>query len=194
MSKISLKLDEANDLNFQFKIQGTTSEPGASAPQFRFLVSEKGNPNSMGFVFHANAKESNGTVTVTVPPLKEMVRENTAYTGKVEVVIGTRILTPTIMEVEFTRSLSVEVVPVTKNKLDEQLMPEELLESLEAASESVAPTPTPQPKKQITLTKSQLQKLIEQRTALKRQKVAQPSSDPLKNSLKEMMKSALEDD
>jgi hypothetical protein len=193
MSKIFLKLDEANDLNFQFRVQGTSSEPGASAPQFRFLVTEKENPEAVGFIFPVTAKESNGTITVTVPALNEMVKENTAYVGKVEVLVGSRLLTPTILEVEFTRSLSIEVIPMLpESHVDDRVTPEDMIADLEERSSGTVAEVGK--KQQITLTKSQLQKLIQERAAQKR-KAAEPVKvgSPLKNSLKSMMKDALED-
>lgn len=196
MSKIILKLDEANDLNFQFRVQGTSSEPGASAPQFRFLVSEKNDPNAVGFIFPVTAKESDGTITVSVPPLNEMVREGTAYTGKVEVIVGSRILTPTILEVEFTRSLSVELVQILPEaaKVDDRMTPEEIIPDLEDLAKV-----SEDGRKQVTLTKGQLQKLIQERVAQKHKvvlpptKPALPAGNPMKDALKGMMKSALED-
>jgi len=196
MSKITLKLDEANDLNFQFKVQGTSSEPGASAPTFRFVVFEKARQDGMGFIFPVTAKEDNGTITVTIPVLKDTFKEKELYIGRVEVVIGTRLLVPTTLELEFVRSLAVEVTPIfsndAKEEEDDRKTVEELLPEIEAL-ENKSPPPNVKMetleggKRKITMTQKQLQALIQERKKL-------VQKNPLKNSLKDMMKSALSDD
>jgi hypothetical protein len=192
MSKITLKLDEANDLNFQFKVQGTSSEPGATAPQFRFVVFEKDNQKGVGYIFPVTSKEENGTITVSMPVLKDIFQEKTTYIGKVEVIIGTRLLVPTTLELEFVKSLTIEVTPIlpegeAEAKVDDRKTPEELLPELEALEmKEVLPATVENTggKKKITLTKSQLNQMILER---KKQKT-------LKNPLKDLMKSALKDD
>lgn len=198
MSKITLKLDESNDLNFQFRVQGTSSEAGGMAPQFRFVVAERDNPNSVGFVFAGSSREADGTITVTVPALNEMVKEACQYTGKVEVVVGSRILTPTILEVAFTRSLAVEVVPMMKEAFKvpttpkpQQVSPEEIMFELETAP--AAKPVSEAGSKQVTLTKTQLQEMIAARVAQKKMAASNPANSQMKVSLKDMMKSALED-
>jgi hypothetical protein len=193
MSKITLKLDEANDLNFQFKVQGTSSEPGAAAPVFRFVVFEKARQDGMGYIFPVTAKEENGTITVTIPVLKDTFKEKEPYIGKVEVIIGTRLLVPTTLELEFVKSLAIEVTPILSNeakeeeddrKTVEELMPE--IEALERPPE-VKETVMGTGKKKITMTKKQLQTLIQERRK-------QVQNNPMKHSLKDMMKSALSED
>ena len=211
MSKITLKLDESNDLNFQFKVQGTSSEPGATAPVFRFVVFEKARPDGVGYIFPVTSKEENGTITVNIPVLKDTFREGEPYVGKVEVVIGTRLLVPTTMELEFVRSLSVEITPIVsdgaKQEEDDRKTVEELLPEIEALErkdgEEVKVQATEGNKRKITMTKSQLQTLLEKSRNAHRGSTLASVSDPRKNpesslktSLKDMMKSALaeEDD
>jgi len=192
MSKLTLKLDEANDLNFQFKVQGTSSEPNASSIQFRFVVLEQDNPSAIGYIFPVTAKEEDGTITVAIPATKDVFKENTSYLGKVEVIIGTRLLVPTTMELEFVRSLAVEVTRIQPKiqKPDDRRSIEDLLPELE---EENPPIRENKPKL-VTMTKSQLQALIlESKTQKKSIRTPQAVSNPMKASLKDLMKDALKD-
>lgn len=191
MSKITLKLDEVNDLNFQFRVQGTSSEPGASTPQFRFVVFDKENPSGIGYIFPVTSKEENGTITVSMPVLKDTFKEGHPYIGKVEVIIGTRLLVPTTLELEFVRSLSVEVTPIVEEQqFDDRKTVEELIPELEMPEETFEKksVDNSEKKKKITLTKSQLQSLIQER------KKAIIQKQQIKNPLKKLMKTALEED
>lgn len=192
MSKLTLKLDEANDLNFQFKVQGTSSEPGAGNIQFRFVVFEQNNPKGIGYVFPVTAKEEDGTITVSIPKTQDLFKEHTPYLGKVEVIIGSRLLVPTTMELEFTKKLAVEVKMQTDAPKPESRSVEDILPELEDDQPGVTESVQgPAKKKSITLTKTQLQALLTERRQQAKQKV--PDS-PMKNSLKSLMKSALSDD
>lgn len=191
MSKLTLKLDEANDLNFQFKVQGTSSEPNASSIQFRFVVLEQDNPSAIGYIFPVTAKEEDGTITVSIPATKDIFKENTSYLGKVEVIIGTRLLVPTTMELEFVRSLAVEVtrIPPKIQKPDDRRSIEDLLPELE---EENPPIRENKPRL-VTMTKSQLQALIME-SKKNKSTAPQVTTSPMKTSLKDLMKSALNDD
>jgi hypothetical protein len=213
MNKITLKMDEANDLNFQFKIQGTSSEPNSGAPQFRFVVTEKDSPGKLGYVFFASSKESDGTITVAIPVLKDAFEEGKRYVGRVEVIIGTRLLVPTTLEIDFIKSLDVEVIPMIPEQSEEDKQKDagkeaigDIIEELDkAAAEPVknvsrmSEVEMPKHGKVVTLTKGQLQTLLEKsRNVLKGGSLAAAASpkvqSPLKKSLKDMMKSALDEE
>lgn len=194
MSKLTLKLDEANDLNFQFKVQGTSSEPGASNIQFRFVVFEQDNPGSVGFVFPVSAKEEDGTITVSIPKTKDLFKENTSYIGKVEVIIGSRLLVPTTMELEFVKTLAVEItrIPPKVQKPDDRRSIEDMLPELEDDQPEVRENASrAAPKKSVTLTKTQLQALLNER---RQQKPKPLPENPMKASMKSLMKSALSEE
>lgn len=189
MSKITLKLDESNDLKFKMNIQGSTSEPGATKPTVRFLLTEKDNPNAMGLVFPVLSSEGD-TITFTIPALSGVVKVGTTYAGKVEVLIGSRFFVPVSMDIVFTKNLTVEVVQVTEEK-EQQLDVVDMLSELEEKP-AAKPIAVSGGKKQITLTKSQLEKMI-----MERKKAVQPAAKPptgFKDSLKGMLKDALSED
>lgn len=195
MNKIQLKLDEPNDLSFQFKIQGTSTEPGTKPPLFRFVLTQKSKPDEMGFVFSVKSKSDDGVVTIHIPALNSSVKEGIEYIGTIEVIVGTRLLTPTVLNVEFIKSFSVEVKPITK---EANLAPDEILEELDSlltapskpTNKSVVENEQNASKK-LSLTKSQIQELLRER--LEQKKVSTPvkSTDPMKNTLKDLMKGAL---
>lgn len=188
MSKITLKLDESNDLKFKMSVQGSTSEPGATKPLVRFVLTEKDNPSAMGLIFPVLSSEGD-TITFSIPALSGVVRVGTTYSGKVEVLIGSRFFVPVSMDVVFTKNLTVEVVPVKEEK-ESQLDVVDLLSEIE--EKPVAkPNVSPQ-KKQIVLSKSQLEKLILERQ--QKTKATKPEGQsPLKTSLKNMLKDSLSD-
>lgn len=198
MSKILLKLEEANELKFKVNIQGTTSEPTTGKPIIRLLVSEKENPNGMSFVFHSNSI-SGDLVTFVIPTLDKVFMSDVVYIGKIEVIIGTRIFCPSSIEIQFINDLKVEIVPVYENN-DSGLVEEEQIDVTSMLSEienktpeihSVGSNTKTDGKKKITLTKSQLQEMIALRRA---EKANAKKTSPLKEEMKEMMKSALTED
>lgn len=197
-SKISLKMDEGNELKFQLRINGETSEPDATKPQVRFLLHEKDNGSSMGFVFPVGKSEDN-LIVFALPPLTGMVKVGTTYLGKVEVILGTRIFCPQTIEINFTKELSVEVVPVKQEEDKTKMDITDILSEIEKPAAKVVELQQAN-KKQITLTKGQLQKLLEKRAKTNSQQVKQPTTEDsskknsgLKGSLKDLMKSALDD-
>lgn len=186
MSKITLKLDESNDLKFKMNIQGTTSEPGATKPQVRFVLTEKDNPTAMGLLFPVLSTDGD-TITFTIPALSGVVKVGAVYSGKVEVFIGSRFFVPVSMDIIFSKNLSVEVVAVK----EEKETPMDVTDILTELEEKEAPKA---PRRHVTLTKSQLQKLIQERRESSKKKAAEAEAgSQMKDSLKGMMKSALED-
>lgn len=194
MNKISLKLDEANHLSFEFKVQGSSSEPGAGTPQFRFVVFEKNNNTGLGFIFPVTSKEADGTITVSIPAMKGTFKPEESYIGKVEVIIGTRLLVPTTLELVFKETLTVEVKPIsnastTTEKSLEDLLPE--LEELESTEQSPSTAIQPKENRKVTLTQTQLQAMLMER---RKQNQQQASENKVKDSLKNLLKGALEED
>jgi len=202
MSKISLKLDESNDLKFKMNIQGSTSEPGATKPLVRFVVSEKDNANAMGLIFPVLSSDGD-TITFTIPALSGVVKVGTTYTGKVEVLIGSRFFVPITLDLIFTKNLSVEVVPVVEEKKESSMDVSKLLQEIE--TKPTAPT-TPtlvnntNGKRQIVLTKSQLEKMLQEAKSKKPASVpsvtqpAKPAKEALKNLFRDALDSSEEED
>jgi len=105
---VKLKLNESQELKFKLHVQGTTSEPGAQNPQFRFVLTEKdGDGKGLGLVFPVR-KEENGTVAVCIPSMDEgLIKENKYYVGKMEVLMGSRYFTPTVLDIQFEREFKI---------------------------------------------------------------------------------------
>lgn len=204
-NKIALKMDEGNELKFQLKINGETSEPEATKPQVRFLLIEKDAGSSMGLVFPAGKGDDN-LVVFSLPPLTGIVKIGTTYLGKVEVILGTRIFCPQTIEINFTKELSVEVVPVKSAPTTESsLNVDEILKEVDSFPQKSTGQTTNAPKKQITLTKGQLESLLEKRmnkpgsakpveAKSQSKQSASASTASTKASLKNLMKSALSED
>lgn len=104
MDSAKLKLDESNEIKFKIHVQGSTSEPGASDPTFRFILMEQ--DTAHGFVFPVK-KEQNGTVTVVIPPLEGTLKEGKNYIGKMEVLMGSRYFTPSTLQISFEKEFKV---------------------------------------------------------------------------------------
>lgn len=118
MESAKLKLNEDNEIKFKIHVQGTTSEPGSQDPQFRFTLTEDGREqSSIGYIFPVK-KESNGQVSVVIPALEGILKENKSYTGKMEVLMGTRYFTPSSLQITFEKEFKVTaeaVLPTTNN-------------------------------------------------------------------------------
>lgn len=197
-NKISLKMDESNELKFQLRINGETSEPEATKPQVRFLLVEKNNSQSMGLVFPVSRSDDN-LIVFSLPSLTGIVKVGTTYQGKVEVILGTRIFCPQTIDISFTRELSVEVTQV---KEPEQPVMEitDILTEIErpTAVSSMTNVRREPGKKQVTLTKTQLESLLKRNRqpvpAPTKTKTPTSSTKGMKENLKDLMRSALKDD
>ncbi len=119
MDSVKFKIDEENQIRFKLHVQGTTSEPGATEPEFRFVlssrnISEAG--NSIGYVFPAK-KEHDGIVSVTIPVMEgTLIKENKEYIGKMEILIGSRYFTPSTMTIVFEKEFKITAEAIVDNK------------------------------------------------------------------------------
>lgn len=213
-NEISLKIDEPNELKFKIKIQGSSSESGGTKQFVRLLITEANNPQAMGLMFPVQSTDEENLLVFTIPPLSGIVQSDVDYVGKIEVMIGTRIFSPMTLNIVFIRDMSVEVVSVSSPQKPEQekaptpsKVPEperedisKLLEEIEKKPSQIKPAVV-QAKKQVTLTRSELEALL----AAKRQQtqvntvVSKPTlvqrnvNEGFKNSFKDLMRSALEE-
>lgn len=178
--ELSLKLEEANELKFKMNIQGTTSEPGMEKPKVRLLLTMTEDTDSFGLVFPATSTEGD-TITFSVPALVGIAMADKPYYGQVEVLIGTRIFTPVTMEIKFKQAIKIEVSPLKEEN------PFDLNELI--LSETASQPGQPGAPKKISITKSQLEKLIKEKASEKN-----TSASKTKQTFKEMFKSALTDD
>lgn len=213
-NEISLKIDEPNELKFKIKIQGSSSESGGTKQFVRLVITEANNPQAMGLMFPVQSTDEENLLVFTIPPLSGIVQSDVEYVGKIEVMIGTRIFSPMTLNIVFIRDMSVEVVSVSSPQKHEQekaptpsKVPEperedisKLLEEIEKKPSQLKPAVV-QAKKQVTLTRSELEALL----AAKRQQtqvnaagskptlVQRNVNEGFKNSFKDLMRSALEE-
>lgn len=218
--KLSLNLNEENELAFKISIEGSSSDIGATKPKFRLLVSES--ENGHGMVYPAEQGED-GSVIVRLPSTETFLEE-TNYRGKLEVILGNHYFVPTEVDIEFIRPLKVEAVVITNNKggtLREEKAKHEASEpSVSVSTVEVrnkksiqeAPKPSAKPKKRTwdqlsesekkkviayrkeqKMKKLRKQKLLEQRK-LKAKKLAEKRVEAkLKEQLKSLMSDSLDD-
>lgn len=198
-SKISLQLNESNQLKFKINVQGTTTESHATKPVIRLVLAPKDSPSGMSLMFPVLSTEKD-LVVFSIPMLENVIDSDKEYLAKIEVVIGTRIFTPLTFDVTFEKVLKVEAAVVAEDTATSRPAPKgepdlDVLEILTEAEKTAAATEKPAPKKQVTLTKSELFALINQRRlkplVLKEQK---KPTDPLKDSLKDLMRDGLSEE
>lgn len=114
-SIVKIKLNESQELKFKLHVQGSTSEPDAQNPQFRFVLTEK-EGTGLGLIFPVK-KEENGTVSVCIPSMDEsIVKENKQYVGKMEVLMGSRYFTPTVLNIVFEKEFKITAEAITSKK------------------------------------------------------------------------------
>jgi hypothetical protein len=187
-SKISLQLNESNQLKFKINVQGTTTEGHATKPVIRLVLSPKDDLTGMSLVFPVLTTEKD-VVVFSVPVLDHIINPKVEYTAKVEVIIGTRIFVPVTFDVTFENPLKVEAL-IFKEETSPTVNVEQNVDVFEALTEK------PAPKQQVSMTRSELFALITKKrqaapVVLKEEK---KSEDPLKSSLKSLMKSALSEE
>jgi len=108
MQKLELRLNDENEIGFKLRIEGSDREAGSSKPKIRFTITEES--TNRGWIFGAENKDDN--ILVNVPDMKGVVKEGNKYTGKLEVILGSRYFTPTEVEVDFIEPLKVEAAIV----------------------------------------------------------------------------------
>lgn len=104
---IELKLDEANELLFTMSIQGTDSN---TANVRLFCESEE-----MSFVFEGHTVNDE-EIQFIVPRMKGQLRENTAYPGRIEVIVEDRHFTPVAFDIVFKPAAKVFVESMKVNQ------------------------------------------------------------------------------
>jgi len=114
--KLTLNLNEQNELAFKISIEGSSTDVDASKPNIRFLVREDG--REAGWIYPTKQADD-GFVVVSIPN-SELFSEDKSYFGKLEVILGNHYFVPTEVEMEFIKPLKVEAVVVTnKSNLNE---------------------------------------------------------------------------
>lgn len=198
-NKILLNLNETNELTFRLHIQGMSSEPNVNAPVCRFIVQESNNKDvSLGYVFPV-IKNDDNTVTICIPPMKDVFKETKEYNGKMEVILGSRYFTPVSLNLEFSQptTITAESVIVSKPKessLDivaEQIKIEskpklnldEIMNSLEK-KEKINENQI------VELTKSQIEELINRKKIQKQNSKLSQTQD-VKQKFKSLLKDSL---
>ncbi len=106
MEKIDLDLDDDNEITFNVQIEGT--RPGE--PMCRLMI-ENANFN---FSIDGEFLE-NDEVSVTIPPMKSILREGT-YDSHLEVIVDDRVFVPLELKINFEKSVKVVAESVTRKK------------------------------------------------------------------------------
>jgi hypothetical protein len=143
--KMRVKLGEQNELKFMLSIKGSTSDPAATQPKIRFMITEA--KTGMSVCFPMERLEE-GTVGVTIPGLQGVFREGADYTGQVEVIVGNRWFNPTTVGLVFEKEMEVEAAPILTEET--KVAVEDLQESAGLGEETedefsavIKPTPKP---------------------------------------------------
>lgn len=221
--KVILKLDESNELGFKLTIQGMSTEPNSSTPICRFVVMESGgSQDTMGYMFPVK-KQDDGTVIVTIPPMKNIFKENKDYTGKIEILLGSRYFTPATMNIGFEKPVEVTVEsvkpqikkeefeifiepivinnktePVVKTAIHENHESKPIIKDLDelvkTIEESNHQVKSQEKQNYVELTKSQLEELIRRKRSNKLKESKETSSSSSStDDLKIRMKNILKD-
>jgi len=206
--KMRVKLGEQNELKFMLSIKGSTSDPAATQPKIRFMITEV--KTGMSVCFPMERLEE-GTVGVIIPDLQGVFREGTDYTGQVEVIVGNRWFNPTTVGLVFEKEMEVEAAPILTEET--KVAVEDLQESAGFGEEdefSAVIKPAPKPaKKQPVVNEGALLDVLFSEEKSKTKPVSTPSPkapapqkpqtpvDPsvmkMKNSLKSMISEAWSD-
>ena len=117
---IDLNINEENQISFKLDIDGSTTEMNVK-PNVRFCLCD--DDNDMSFTFGMKKDQDNDEVFVVLPPMNAFLPnyEGKTYTGKLEVIIGSRYFVPSVFDVVFKKPLTVEVKTVRKSNLPESL-------------------------------------------------------------------------
>ena len=119
MSDIDLMLDEENELTFQLNIEG--SRPAEAKCRLRI------DSENLGVVLEADS-HSNGEVVITVPPLKNVLKEG-RHDLELEVIVDDKFFTPLKLIANFEKSVKVEAKAVVRKKKAKTRVTSNLLET-----------------------------------------------------------------
>lgn len=135
-SQVTMTLGEENELKFACSIKGLSSD-STSSPKFRFLISEKGNPQGLSLALPAQ-QVSEGKLSVRVPNL-DLFEEGKDYEGILEVIVGTRIFNPIALPMIFEQPVQVEAAQILNES--------ETVAQVESVIKPPPPMPPEPPKK-----------------------------------------------
>jgi hypothetical protein len=116
-SRLTLNLNEQNELAFKISIEGSTSDLKSTKPNIRFIVSEtvfENEKNAVSWIYPTE-KDDDGFIVVNIPD-NEFFSEEKIYEGKLEVILGNHYFVPTEVELEFIKPLRVEAVVMSSTK------------------------------------------------------------------------------
>mgnify|MGYP003651873860 CR=1 FL=1 len=121
MSAINLLLDEENELTFQLNIEG--SRPAESKCRLKIDNSD------IGLIFEGNS-ETQGEVSVVLPPLTHILKEGT-YDMILEVIVDEKYFTPLTIQGSFEKSVKVtaEAIVRKREKIQTKVTAATLVES-----------------------------------------------------------------
>lgn len=124
-SKIKLKLDEENEIEFALSIKGSVSESTSTETKTRFSIIDEKTGFSCAF---PAAKNADGALTILVPKLENIFDIDKEYKGMLEVFVGGRYFTPTIVDIEFFKNFKIEATIIEKKKIEDPIESEDPVE------------------------------------------------------------------
>ena len=119
MTPIDLMLDNDNELRFKVNIEST--RPGDSSCR---LMLES---HDVEYGFRGTTT-SDGEVAVTIPPLKNILKEG-IYDTRLEVIVDDKIFTPLEMKINFEKSVVVTAEAIVRPRVSKPKATAVLLEA-----------------------------------------------------------------
>jgi len=114
-NKLQLNLNESNKLKFELQIEGNIGELDDVVPVVRFTINEeKSEKSNKGWIFGLSKDNiDNDQITIDIPSMKGLVKENRVYDGKLEVILGSNYFVPTETKIQFIEPIKVEAQVLT---------------------------------------------------------------------------------
>ena len=106
MNPIEMLLDEENELTFQVNIEG--NRPADASCRLRL------DNSSVGLMFEAH-KNTDGEISVVIPPLKHVISEG-VYDMTLEVIVDDKYFQPLTIQGNFEKSVKVTAEAVVRTR------------------------------------------------------------------------------
>lgn len=135
---IQLNLTEDNELSFEISIEGNTTKESIDKSIIRFQLEESGK-KSVAYTFPVS-KTRDGSLTVLIPRMDHVIKEDKTYTGNLEVIISGQYFVPQTVDISFIRPLKIESKGVVVNGHKEKVLSETQQPSRPVVSAKISST------------------------------------------------------
>jgi len=119
---IQLNLTEDNELSFEISIEGNTTKESIDKSIIRFQLEET-DKKSVSYTFPVS-KTKDGSLTVLIPRMDHVIKEDKSYTGNLEVIISGQYFVPQTVDISFIKPLKIESKGVVVNGHKEKVLSE----------------------------------------------------------------------